>query len=249
MGIVNATPDSFYEGNRGGAELALKLIDEGADLLDIGGESTRPGFFLAVGDDEQIARIIPVIEAVRKVSDIPISIDTRSPAVFKAAFEAGADVINDVSSLAEDGMAELAANTGASVILMHGFGCDENHSDNKDISNQVKTYLQQCTDYAISNHIKPEKILWDPGIGFGKTMEENVFLLKSTDNLTKEPFPLVMALSRKRVIAYMNGNSESDRLAGTLAANMEAVKKGAKILRVHDVFQTVEMLNVMKNLE
>lgn len=248
MGIVNATPDSFYEGNRGGVELALKLIEQGADILDIGGESTRPGFS-AVSDEEQIERIIPVVKAVRKVSDIPISIDTRSSVVFRAANDEGADVLNDVSALSDDKMAEVVAKSKASVILMHGFGLEENHTTDKEIVCKVKSFLQQRTDYALLNQIEKDKILWDPGIGFGKTMEENVFLLKSTDNLTKEPFPLVMALSRKRVIAFMSENMDSDRLSGTICANIDAVKKGAKILRVHDVLETVEMLNVMKNLE
>lgn len=247
MGIVNATPDSFYKENRGGVELALKLIEQGADILDIGGESTRPGFS-PVNDEQQIERIIPVIKAIRKVSDIPISIDTRSSSVFLAACEEGADVLNDVSALADEKMAEVIRKSEASVILMHGFGLDENHNTDRKITENVKTYLYERTNYALSNNIKKEKIFWDPGIGFGKTMEENVLLIKSTDNLIKENFPLVMALSRKRVIAYMNENIESDRLAGTLAANMIAVTKGAKILRVHDVLQTVEMLNVMKYL-
>lgn len=248
MGIVNATPDSFYEKSRGGIELALRLIDEGADILDIGGESTRPGFN-SVSDDEQIQRILPVIKEIRKHSDIPISIDTRSSSVFLQAFEAGADIFNDVSALESDEKSvSIVAKTGASVILMHGYGADENHPSTENILSEVKEYLQKRTKFAISNGIKKEKILWDLGIGFGKTMEENVFLIKSTDNFSKEEFPLVMALSRKRVISFMTGCNTEERLTGTLAANLISVQKGSKIIRVHDVKETVNMLNIMKNL-
>ncbi len=249
MGIVNATPDSFYENSRGGLDLALKLIDEGADIIDIGGESTRPGFN-EVSDEEQLKRVIPVIEGIRKKADIPISVDTRSSLVFKAAVEAGADVLNDVSALETDeNCLEILKKSGASVILMHGYAKSEEYQTDKNITMQVKQYLMERTVFACAKGIDEKKIIWDAGIGFGKTMEENVLLIKNTDNLSKEKFPLVMALSRKRVISYMNGCSKEERLFGTVTANQFAVQKGAKILRVHDVKETLQMLNIMKYLD
>lgn len=249
MGIVNVTDDSFYEKSRGGVEKALEMIEQGADILDLGAESTRPGF-TEVPAVEQIKRLVPVIKAVRKVSDIPLSIDTRSAGVYKACAEAGADVLNDVSSMESDpGLFDVVKATESSVILMHGFGLSEEHPADEAISLKVYSYLKERTQMCLSRGISLEKILWDPGIGFGKTMEENVLLLKNTDNLCNENIPLVMAVSRKRVIGFLTGRDVNERLTGTLAVNAFTVRKGAKILRVHDVLPTIDMLNVMKNLE
>lgn len=249
MGILNATPDSFFKDSRGGADFALELIQKGADILDIGAESTKPGF-TPVPEDEQIERIINVIESIRKVSDIPISIDTRSSKVLQACLDIGADVLNDVSALESDSkIVQTVAKNDCGVILMHGFGVSEEHQFNSDITNDVINYLNSRTEFALQNGIKPENIFWDPGIGFGKTNEENVVLIKSTDNICKQKFPVVMALSRKRVIGFITGKDVEHRCAGTLCANQIAVEKGAKILRVHDVSETIDMLNVMKNLK
>ena len=261
MGIVNATPDSFYEGSRGGVERALQLIDEGADILDIGGESTRPGY-TPVGAEEEISRIIPVIEAVRKVSSIPISIDTNKLKVFKAAFAAGADVWNDITALSGTGRpdgdeekspdgtaaafgepswqaAEYLAKTGASVILMHtGAGS----------VNDVSDFLGQRAIFCISNGVASDKIILDPGIGFGKSLEENLALISQPLSICAGRYPVLMALSRKRCIGDMTGRDTEDRLAGTLAADLISVQKGAKIIRVHDVSSAIDTLNVMKNL-
>lgn len=248
MGIVNATPDSFYDKSRGGVENALKMIEQGVDMLDIGGESTRPGF-VPVSDEEQISRLIPVIKAIRKESDIPISIDTRSSVVLQATLDAGADVLNDVSAMESDPkMAMVAARNDCGVILMHGFGLNEEHQTRNTIVKDVADYLLQRSTVAVAAGVKKENIIWDPGIGFGKTNEENILLLKYTDNLTKENYPLLMALSRKRMIGSMTGKPVPERCAGTVAANQYAVEKGAKLLRVHDVSETIDMLNVMKNL-
>ena len=239
MGIVNATDDSFYSGSRGGIDRALQLIDEGADIIDIGGESTRPGFH-AVTAEEEIARVVPVISELRKHSDIVISIDTMKAAVFKAAFEAGADLLNDVTALEHDeNMGVEARKAGVSVVLMHQGGGDYN---------DVNKYLRSRIDYAVSLGIPKEKLILDPGIGFGKTNQESIDLIKNTDKMCIEGLPLLMALSRKRCIGEMTGRETEDRMAGTLAANMISVQKGAKIVRVHDVIQTFDMLNVMKNL-
>ena len=261
MGIVNATPDSFYEKSRGGVDRALQLIDEGADILDIGGESTRPGY-TPVSAEEEISRIMPVIEAVRKVSSIPISIDTNKLKVFKTAFAAGADIWNDVTALSgslkpdgedeksQDGTAaafgepswaaaEYLAKTGASVILMH-----TGSASVKEISD----FLGQRAVFCISNGIASDKIIIDPGIGFGKTTEENLALIREPMALCGGHYPVLMALSRKRCIGDMTGRPAEERLAGTLAANLISVQKGASIIRVHDVSSAIDTLNVMKNL-
>lgn len=255
MGIVNATPDSFYSESRGGAERALQLIDEGADILDIGGESTRPGY-TPVSVEEEIARIVPVIEAVRKVSSIPISVDTTKLEVFKTAFACGADIWNDVTALSgagktnEDGTAaceaepsteaaQFIAKTGASVVLMHsGSGSAQNVSD----------FLGQRTVFCLTNGVSSDKIILDPGIGFGKTYEQNIALIREPLSICAGRYPVLMALSRKRCIGEMTGRAAEDRLAGTLAADMIAVQNGAKIIRVHDVSSAIDTLNVMKNL-
>ena len=259
MGIVNATPDSFYEGSRGGIERALQLIKEGADILDIGGESTRPGY-TPVSADEEISRILPVIQAVRRESGIPISIDTTKLEVFKAAFAAGADIWNDVTALSgaqnnesntsSDGTAAanleplkdsalFLAKTGASVILMHtGPGSVKEVSD----------YLGQKVVFCLSNGVSSEKIIVDPGIGFGKTFEQNIALIREPLALCGGRYPVLMALSRKRCIGEMTGREVEDRLDGTLAANLISVQNGAKIIRVHDVSSAIDTLNVMKFL-
>ena len=255
MGIVNVTPDSFYENSRGGAERALRLIEEGADILDIGGESTRPGY-TPVSVEQEIARIVPVIQAVRRESAVPISVDTNKFEVFRAAFAAGADIWNDVTALSgavqgtSDGTAaaanepsiaaaEYLAKTGASVILMHtGPGTVDEVSD----------FLGQRVVFCISNGLASDKIIVDPGIGFGKTTDQNLALIKEPTALCGNRYPVLMALSRKRCIGDMTGRNTEDRLAGTLAADMISVQKGAKIIRVHDVSAAIDTLNVMKFL-
>ena len=255
MGIVNATPDSFYAGSRGGADRALQLIEQGADILDIGGESTRPGY-TPVSVEDEIARIVPVIQAVRKVSSIPISVDTTKLEVFKAAFACGADIWNDVTALSgagkanDDGTAacesepsiesaQFIAKTGASVILMHsGPGNSKSVSD----------FLGQRTVFCLSHGVSSDKIILDPGIGFGKSLEDNLALIREPLSICAGRYPVLMALSRKRCIGDMTGRAAEDRLAGTLAADMISVQNGAKIIRVHDVSEAIDTLNVMKNL-
>ena len=249
MGIVNATPDSFFSGSRGDVELAKKLIAEGADIIDIGGESTRPGF-TEVPADEEIDRIVPLIKAIRSFSDIPISVDTRKMSVMKAAFEAGADALNDVSALEDDDkMAEFAGKAGISVILMHQFkGLESERKTNPNITNEVSEYLEKRISYAVSQGINPDKIIVDPGIGFGKTPEENILLIKETHKLCNKKYPILMALSRKRCIGTMTDQPVEKRMVGTVAADMYSVMKGAVMIRVHDVEAARDSLNVMKYL-
>lgn len=261
MGIVNATPDSFYAESRGGVERALQLIREGADILDIGGESTRPGY-TPVSVEEEVSRIIPVIQAVRRESSIPISVDTTKLEVFKEAFAAGADIWNDVTALSgakknngedeksSDGTAAsfgepsresalFIAKTGVSVILMHTGQAEVN---------EVSDFLGQRAVFCLANGVASDKIILDPGIGFGKTREQNLNLIKGPLSICAGRYPVLMALSRKRCIGDMTGRPAEERLAGTLAANMISVQNGAKIIRVHDVSSTIDTLNVMKNL-
>ena len=260
MGIVNTTPDSFYAESRGGIDRALQLIDEGADILDIGGESTRPGY-TPVSAEEEISRVLPVIQAVRKVSSIPISVDTYKISVFKAAFAAGADIWNDVTALGGTGKtnadgtascetepsvdaAEYLAKSGASVILMH--------SGPGSVS-EVSDFLGQRVVFCLANGMNSEKIIVDPGIGFGKTYEQNIALIREPLAVCGGRYPVLMALSRKRCIGEMcernpQNSSANDRLAGTLAADLISIQNGSKIIRVHDVSSAIDTLNVMKKL-
>ena len=244
MGIVNCTPDSFFAGSRGSASLALRLADEGADILDIGGESTRPGW-KPVSTEEEIRRIVPVIRAVRKKSPIPISVDTRKKSVMEAAFNEGADIVNDVSALEDDEELGLfAAQKNLPVILMHRGNC----SSGKSAVCEVGKYLSSRADYALSCGIGKEKIIVDPGIGFGKDDDVNRALIADCGSLCEGTYPVLMALSRKRVIGSMTGRDAEERLYGTLAADLVAVLSGASFVRVHDVAPCVDSLAVLSAL-
>lgn len=240
MGIVNATPDSFFEGSRGGIERALQLIEEGADIIDIGGESTRPGF-TPVSVEDEIKRVVPLVKEIRKHSDIPISIDTTKLEVMKACMDYDVQIWNDV--LALSGKKENAcfvAKNNISVILMH--------NGEGDIE-QVNKELCATIDFAFQNEIKKEQIIVDPGIGFGKTNEQSINIIKNTDKICNLEYPVLMALSRKRCIGEMTGRPAEQRLVGTVTANLISVQRGACMIRVHDVKETVDMLNVLKYLE
>jgi dihydropteroate synthase len=240
MGIVNATPDSFYENSRGDFDLAMKLVEDGADIIDIGGESTRPGF-TPVDEQEELDRVIPLIEKLRKNTDVVISIDTTKPAVITQALESGADIINNVLSFDnDDSTLQEIADADASVILMHheGQGIDG-----------ICRYLKKKAELCERKGIAHNKLILDPGIGFGKSFEQNVEAIKYTDRLCALGYPVLMALSRKSSIGMMTGRPVEQRLSGTLAADIISVQKGAKIIRVHDVLDAIDTLNVMKFFE
>lgn len=240
MGIVNATPDSFYENSRGDFDLAMKLVEDGADIIDIGGESTRPGF-TPVDEQEELDRVIPLIEKLVKNTDVVISIDTTKPAVISEALECGADIINNVLSFDnDDSTLQQIADSAASVILMHheGQGIDG-----------ICSYLKKKAELCQNKGINHNKIILDPGIGFGKSFEQNVEAIKYTDRLCELGYPVLMALSRKSSIGMMTGRPVEQRLSGTLAADLISVQKGAKIIRVHDVLDAIDTLNVMKFFE
>lgn len=248
MGIVNATPDSFFDKSRGGVADALRLIDEGADLLDIGGESTRPGSEY-VGADEEIRRVIPVIEGIRKISDIPISVDTRKFEVMKAAFEVGADILNDISALEDDGrLALFCAETKIPVILMHKRGNPSTMQKNtvyENVFDEVNEYLKARVKFAIDAGIEDEKIWLDPGIGFGKNVTDNFELMKRCGEFCGGKFPVLMALSRKTCIGEVTGRDVGGRLSGTLTADILSVLCGASMIRVHDVKEAVDSMKIL----
>lgn len=251
MGIVNVTPDSFWQGSRGGADHAFSLIEEGADILDIGGESTRPGSEY-VSEDEEIRRIIPVIREIRKKSNVAISVDTRKCKVMKAAFEEGADILNDISALEDDSdMASFCADSKIPVILMHKRGIPtqmQGNTEYTDIFSEVDGYLRSRCEYALKSGIKEDKIWIDPGIGFGKNLEGNLTLIKRCGELCGGKYPLLMALSRKSCIGAVTGREVEDRLAGTISADLISVMNGASMIRVHDVAQAVDSLKILNVL-
>lgn len=252
MGIVNVTPDSFSDGGKYSStelavEHALQLIADGADILDIGGESTRPGAE-PVSLDEELRRVIPVIEALSKLVTVPLSIDTYKPEVMRAAILAGADIVNDICALREDGALEVVANSNAGVCLMHMQGVPQTMQINPtyhDVVTEVKQFLTDRVDACLAGGIVKERILLDPGFGFGKTTAHNVSLIQHLDRLAELGFPLLVGLSRKSVLGKIAGGDELQRLHAGLAASVISVMKGAKIVRVHDVKATVDALKVV----
>jgi dihydropteroate synthase len=259
MGIVNVTPDSFSDGGRfldcnAAIAHARRLIAEGADILDIGGESTRP-HAEPVAADEEIARVIPVIEAIRRECAIPISIDTMKPAVARAAVAAGATMWNDVTALrfAPESLA-TAAELGCDIVLMHMQGEPRTmqgapHYD--DVVSEVAEFLALRAAAAIDAGVKQENIWLDPGIGFGKTAQHSLALLRSLPSIVALGFPVLFGVSRKSSIARIAGDTsdENQRLGGSIAAALAAARAGAAMLRVHDVAETRQALAVASAIE
>ncbi len=257
MGILNITGASFWEGSRvpsagEAVERALRMADAGADIIDIGGESTRPGAQY-VSPEEELDRIIPVITRLRKESSIPVSVDTRKEAVLRTALDAGADILNDISALEDDpAMAGTAAAADIPVILMHKQGTPGTMQvmpQYRDVLSEVKEYLFSRARFAENAGIARDKIILDPGIGFGKDRRHNLALITGLAEIASGGYPVLMALSRKRVIGEITGKDTADRLAGTLAANLVSVRNGASLLRVHDVAETCDMLKVLRETE
>jgi dihydropteroate synthase len=256
MGILNVTPDSFSDGgdyftrDAAGAH-ALNMIAEGADIIDIGGESTRPGAEPTPAE-EQIRRAIPVIRAIRtRNSDIAISIDTRAAAVARAAVDAGSDIINDVSALRDDpAMADVVAASGAAVVLMHRRGTSADMQDGggphyDDVIAEITAFLQQRRDFAAGRGIDRSRIILDPGLGFGKRVEHNLTILRHLDRLVALEQPVLVGASRKRFLGSVLGVDEpKQRLAGSLTCAVIAALAGAAILRVHDVRATVDAVQL-----
>ena len=254
MGILNVTPDSFSDGGsfidpNEAADHALEMIAQGADIIDVGGESTRPGADSVSAEDET-GRTVPVIAKIREQSGIPISIDTTKSDVARLALEAGADIINDVSAFESDPeMAGLAAESGAGVILMHMQGTPRTMQSNPDYGNvteEVRDYLKVRIAAAIQHGVARDRIVIDPGIGFGKTTEHNLALLRGLPVLAECGCPLLVGASRKRFIGQLTGRTApTDRRAGSLGAAAWAVANGAHILRVHDVLDTCDVCRML----
>lgn len=261
MGIINATTDSFFKEScvssslSESVEKALKMVEDGADILDIGGESSKPGSEY-ISESEEIDRVLPLVEKIRKYEkDVAISIDTRKTNVIKTCVNSGADILNDISAL-EDGknIAEFVAQANIPVILMHKRGNPltmQKNTKYTDIIKDVSEYLCSRADFALSKGIKAEKIIFDLGIGFGKDLEGNLDLISNCDffktcwkNPSAKEIPVLMALSRKSFIGELTGCTVEDRLAGTLIANIFSIMKGSSIVRVHDVKETVDSIKV-----
>lgn len=251
MGVLNVTPDSFSDGGDFfGVEPALRraerMVEEGADILDIGGESTRPGA-MPVSAREEIDRVVPVIEALAPRVSLPISIDTGKPEVMRAAVAAGAGMINDVRALRGPGALEAAAEAGVPLCLMHMQGEPGTMQAAPvygDVVSEVRDFLHHRVAVCLDAGIPPERLLLDPGFGFGKTLVHNLALLAGLAELCDLGFPVLVGLSRKSMIGALTGREVHERLAGSLAAAVLAVERGARLVRTHDVAPTVDALRV-----
>ena len=255
MGVLNLTPDSFHGASRvnstdSAVSRAVAMVEEGADWIDIGGESTRPGA-ASVAADEELARVVPVVSAVREaLPETCISIDTRRAAVALKALDAGADMVNDVSALSDPEMSSLIAEQGCPVCLMHMQGTPGNMQDApsyRDVVDEVRSSLGETVSALEDLGVAPNKIIGDPGIGFGKTLEHNLSLLSSgRDVIPDDRMSLMWGVSRKSMFAHLLGReSTDDRLAGTLGVAAKAKEKGVDIIRVHDVAEHADLFAAM----
>ncbi|WP_052045992.1 dihydropteroate synthase [Candidatus Paracaedibacter symbiosus] len=263
MGILNATPDSFtgdgiLSGGKEGVTTALKVverfIEQGADIIDIGGESTRPGA-IPVDQETEIKRIVPIIQAIRARFSIPLSIDTTKSMVATAALEVGASIINDVSGLMLDPqMVDVIVESGVPIVIMHSqLARAVNQSDHgplnndeNDIVTNVVSDLERLTVYVISRGVKPHQIILDPGIGFGKTPLQNLQLIKNLSQLKELGYPVLLGASRKSFIGHLTGFPIGQRLPASLAAAAVAVLQKTDIIRVHDVAETRQVIQLLE---
>jgi dihydropteroate synthase len=254
MGIVNVTPDSFSDGGRfhfseHAIEHARQLVEQGADLLDIGGESTRPGAS-AVGVEEEWKRILPVLEALRECG-VPLSVDTLKPEVMRAAIQAGADMINDVNALRAEGALQAVADSTVAVCLMHMQGEPRTMQQSplyRDVVAEVKDFLAERIAAAEQAGIQRNRVVIDPGFGFGKTLEHNLCMLKQLGSFASLGVPLLAGLSRKSMLGLLTGLPVEKRMVPSVAAAVISAMKGAKILRVHDVKETRQALQIVSAL-
>jgi dihydropteroate synthase len=254
MGIVNVTPDSFSDGGRYfdpqlAVRHALELVEQGADLLDIGGESTRP-YATPVDVSEELRRVVPVVEEVCRRTSVPVSIDTSKAVVAHAALDCGVEIINDVTGLESDAeMLPLARSTGAAVCVMHMRGTPATMQVDpvyEDVVEQVTQYLSERRDRLIAAGIEPARICLDPGIGFGKTHRHNLELLAHCRRLTALGCPILVGPSRKGFIGHVLGDPRGDRVAGTIGVALALAAQGVQILRVHDVRAVKQALQLFQ---
>ena len=248
MGILNVTPDSFSDGGRwnhmdDALFHAQRMIEEGADILDIGGESTRPGGYTRISDEEEISRVAPVIEALKKRFDTPLSVDTYKSGVASAAIAAGADLINDIWGLKYDPkMAEVIAKGDVACCLMH-------NRDNSNYADFLKEWYDEtaeCVTLAKAAGIADDKIILDPGVGFGKTYEQNLITIKYMDKLKTLGYPLLLGTSRKSVIGLTLDTPVTDRVLGTAVTTVFAVQQGYAFVRVHDIKANKQAIQMTK---
>jgi len=255
MGILNVTPDSFsdggqYHGLAAAFQQATKMVADGAKIIDIGGESTRPGAS-AVTLEEELARVIPIIELISANLDVAISIDTSKAQVMREAIAAGAHIINDVRALQEEGALQAAAELAVPVCLMHMQGQPSTMQDApcyQDVTTEVLAFLQQRIADCVDAGIKRDNIILDPGFGFGKTLEQNYQLLADTPVFHQFGLPVLIGVSRKSMIGNLLHCDETQRLAGSLACATAAATDGAQIFRVHDVRETADALAIVTQL-
>ncbi len=256
MGILNVTPDSFSDGGRyldpeKAVERGLQMEADGADIIDIGGESTRPGAEV-IPENEEIRRVSPVIESLADKLKIPISIDTRKSAVARAAVHAGAGMINDISGLKFDhGMAELAADLAIPVVVMHASADPsimQSRVDYDDLISDIYTQLEKSLNTAVQAGIDPSQVIVDPGIGFGKTVQQNFTILKDLERFREIGSPLLVGVSRKSFIGKTLNVEEPQRLIGTAAAVTACVMNGADIVRVHDVRVMIQAVRIAEHI-
>ncbi|MGB5669696.1 MAG: dihydropteroate synthase [Sedimenticolaceae bacterium] len=251
MGILNVTPDSFSDGGLfADVDSALRqaedMVSEGADILDVGGESTRPGA-ASVSLEEEMARVLPVIERIHAELDVIVSVDTTKPELMRAAFAAGAGMINDVAALSAPGAMASAAATGMAVCLMHMQGEPRTMQMNPQYGEVVADIIGYLADRVAASEaggIARERLLLDPGVGFGKTLQHNLALLSNLGALQGLGLPVLVGISRKSMLGAVTGRAVDGRLAAGLAAAVMAVERGARIVRVHDVAATVDALKV-----
>jgi dihydropteroate synthase len=251
MGILNVTPDSFSDGGQwfGKTEAiqhALAMQDAGADMIDIGGESTRPGAD-AVGLQQELDRVIPVIEAIAPQLSVPVSIDTSKPGVMYEAVKAGASMINDVCALRQDGAVQMAAKLAVPVCLMHMLGDPRVMQKNPvydEVGGDIRRFLLERAEHCENEGVLAQNIVLDPGFGFGKTLQQNIDLFQSLPELAASAYPVLVGVSRKALIGQLTGREMQDRVPGSVTAAVLAVQMGAAIVRVHDVAQTRDALKV-----
>lgn len=255
MGIVNITPDSFSDGNHylqadAAIAHAKQLIADGADILDIGAESTRPGAE-PVALDEELCRLLPVIEGLRALN-VPISVDTFKPAVMRAVLAAGVDIINDIAGFRDPESIAAVAGTNCGLCVMHMQGeprTMQQQPSYQDLHLEVKNFLSDRVQTLRSAGVAPQRIMLDPGLGFGKTVEHNYTLLRDLEKIQIDSYPWLIGLSRKSMIGHVVNKAPQQRLAGSLAGMLAAVSRGAAVLRVHDVAESADALNVWLAVE
>lgn len=256
MGVLNVTPDSFFDGGqhmttKAAVNHALEMVRDGADVVDVGGESSRPGAAPVPGEVE-LSRVVPVITGIRESSDVLISVDTTKSQVARAALAAGADIVNDISALRFDPeMGPLIAEADAYVVLMHMQGTPRTMQENPTYSDpveEIKEFFSARMEAAVRAGIPEERIILDPGIGFGKRLEHNLAILRGIGSFLELGAPVLIGLSRKSFLGELLGLPPAERLVGTVAANAIAVRNGADIIRVHDVKEGRQTADVARRL-